>query len=369
MNVIRPALALLAVLGLVTAAPLAAARAQGETARMTGRVTDASGAALPGVTVTVTPAKSGKPLVVVTDAVGQYQTPAIPPGSYAVAFEMPGFETRTNPSVVLNAGEVFVLDRTLGLAQLTETVTVTGEVPKPAPSAPLPALRKRPEIIPVHRPLLASICGPDKPEAEDLTVGHIVGHRDETRRELYGPGDILVVDVGADMGLKQGDNYIVRRKFQYGDKSVPAKQATFGGQSAGLVQVVETAPATSVAVVVYACAEFMAGDGLVPFEPLPVLAAEESGEPSFEEPAHIVFGELGRATGGTNQLMVIDRGYSQGVVRGQRFTLFRHSVVSGGPVIRVGDGVVVAVRPQSATIRIDRANDAVEVGALVALHR
>jgi len=31
--------------------------------------------------------------------------------------------------------------------------------------------------------------------------------------------------------------------------------------------------------------------------------------------------------------------------------------------------VVVAIRPQSATIRIDRSNDAVEVGTLVALHR
>lgn len=368
MNAFRSALALTAVLGLMTDAP-AGATAQGEQGRMTGRVTDGSGAALPGVTVTITPPKSGKPVVVVTDAVGQYQTPPLPAGTYAVSFEMSGFETRTNPTVVLNAGEVFILDRQLGLAQLTETVTVTGEVPKPPPAVPLTPLRKRPEIVPVPRPLLASVCGPDKPGEEDLTVGHIVGHRDEPRREMFGPGDVLVVDVGADSGLKQGDNYVVRRRFQYGDKSVPLKQATFGGQSAGLVQVVEASPAVAVAIVVYACAEFMAGDGLAAFEPLPVLAADAAGEPQFEDPARVVFGELGRATGTTNELMVIDRGFSQGVVRGQRFTLFRHSLANGGPVIRVGDGVVVAVRPQSATIRIDRANDAVEVGALVALHR
>jgi hypothetical protein len=271
--------------------------------------------------------------------------------------------------VVVNAGEVFILDRQLGLAQLTETVTVTGEVPKPPPAVPATPLRTRPEIVPVPKPLLASVCGPDKPGEDDVTLGHIVGHRDEPRRALFGPGDILVVDVGADMGLKQGDNYIVRRRFQYGDKGVPLKQATFGGQSAGVVQVVETSPAVAVAVVVYACAEFMAGDGLAAFEPLPVLAPDASGEPHFDDPARVVFGELGRATATTNELMVIDRGYSQGVVRGQRFTLFRHSAADGGPVIRVGDGVVVAVRPQSATIRIDRANDAVEVGALVALHR
>jgi hypothetical protein len=282
---------------------------------------------------------------------------------------MSGFESRTNPAVVIGAGEVFVLDRQLGLAQLTETVTVTGSVPKPPPALPLEPLRKKPEIVPIPKPLLASVCGPDKPGEDDVTVGHIVAHRDEPRRVLFGPGDVLVLDVGAEMGMKPGDNYTVRRRFQYGDKSVPIKQATFGGQTAGLVQVVETQPATSVAVVVYACAEFMAGDGLESFEPLPVVAPDGAGEPSFDDPAHVVFGELGRTTGSTNQLMVIDRGYNQGVVRGQRLTIFRPAAATGGPVIRIGDGIVVAVRPQSATIRIDRANDAVDVGSLVALHR
>ena len=100
-----------------------------------------------------------------------------------------------------------------------------------------------------------------------------------------------------------------------------------------------------------------------------MLAPDASGEPQFGDPAQVVFGELGRTTGTTHQLMVIDRGYAQGVVRGQRITLFRPALASGGPVVRIGDGVVVAVRPQSATIRIERANDAVEVGTLVAVHR
>ncbi len=345
-------------------------RAQ-ETGRLTGRVTDSSGLGLPGATVTIAASTSSKPVVVVTDAVGQYQTPALTPGTYAVTFEMSGFETKTNPSVVVGPGEVFVLDRQLGLAQLTETVTVTGEVPKPPPAIPLVPLRTRHEIIPVPKPLLASVCGPEKPGDEDLTVGHIIGHRDEPRRELFGPGDVLLLDVGTDMGMKQGDNYVVRRRFQIGDRSLTLKkkQVTYGGQAAGLVQVVETSPESAVAVVVYACAEFMAGDGLTPFEPLPVVTVEAAGDPQFTDPAKVVFGELGRATATANQLMVIDRGYVQGVARGQRFTLFRSSVVTGGPATRLGDGVVIAVRPQSATIRIDRANDAIEVGTLVALHR
>ncbi|MCC7181558.1 MAG: carboxypeptidase regulatory-like domain-containing protein, partial [Acidobacteria bacterium] len=226
-------------LAVVVTAVAGAIGVQPDQSRLTGRVTDGSGAALPGATVTIA-GPGSRPIVVVTDEVGQYQTPPLQPGSYSVTFEMSGFETRTNPTIVLGPGEVFVLDRQLGLAALTETVTVTGEAPKPPPppAAPLPPLRTRPQAVPVPKTMLASVCGPDKPVEVSYTVGHIAAHRDDPRRELYGPGDVLLVDVGADMGMKAGQNFVVRRRFRYGDKSAPAKHATFGEHTAGLVQVV-----------------------------------------------------------------------------------------------------------------------------------
>lgn len=360
----------LAVLVATLAGPVAIG-AQADQSRLTGRVTDGSGGALPGATVTMTGPGASRPVTVVTDEVGQYQTPPLPPGAYSVTFEMSGFETRTNPTIVLGPGEVFVLDRQLGLAALTETVTVTGEAPKPPPppAAPLPPLRTRPQAVPVPKAMLASVCGPDKPADVSYTVGHIAAHRDDPRRELYGPGDVLLVDVGADMGMKAGQNFVVRRRFRYGDKSAPAKHATFGEHTAGLVQVVDTTPETSVVVVVYACGEFMAGDALEPFDPMPVVTAQAEGSPQFGDPARIVFGELGRVTSGPQQLMVIDRGFNQGVARGQRLTIFRRSMGERGPATSVGDAIVVVTRPQSATIRIERVSDVVEVGDLVALHR
>jgi hypothetical protein len=89
-----------------------AVAAQPDQARLTGRVTDGSGGALPGVTVTLTSSRS-KPISVVSDSVGQYQTPPLPAGTYAVTFELSRFEARTNPTVVLGPGEVFILDREL----------------------------------------------------------------------------------------------------------------------------------------------------------------------------------------------------------------------------------------------------------------
>ena len=68
-------------------------------------------------------------------------------------------------------------------------------------------------------------------------------------------------------------------------------------------------------------------------------------------------------------MMVIDRGIMQGVQRGQRLTIFRRSSGAAGVPVSIGDGVIIAVRADSATMRIDRATDAVMVGDLVALHR
>ena len=67
--------------------------------------------------------------------------------------------------------------------------------------------------------------------------------------------------------------------------------------------------------------------------------------------------------------MVIDRGAAQGAERGQRLTVFRRSLGERGPVVQVADAIIIAVRPESATIRIERASDAVTIGDLVALHR
>jgi hypothetical protein len=363
----RVTIQFLATVLLLAAAGLAAA--QSGMGRFTGRVTDDSGGALPGVTVTLTAPHLPGPVVLFTDKVGHYESPPLTPGVYAVTFVMAGFATGTS-QVALRPGEVFVVDRQLALAAVTETVTVTG-APPPTPSAAPepPALSSRPATVPLPSGLTASVCGPTAPAEFRDTVGHIVGHRDHPKRELYGSGDVLLLDAGGDTGMAAGQHVVVRRRFRIGDKGTPLKQATFGEHTAALLQVVQATTAGAVAVVVYACGEFMAGDAIERFEPSLVTAPQPQGEPQFDDPAHVVFGELGREMGTPRELMVIDRGFSRGVVRGQRITIFRRSHGSQGPVVRVGHGTIMAVRAQSATMQIDAANDAVTVGDMVALHR
>jgi hypothetical protein len=355
-------------LALLPAVAIDRVSAQTQESHLTGRVTDGSGGALPGVTVTIAAPHLATPLSATTDSLGQYSSAVLPPGTYSVAFELSGFETRTNGNIVVRPAEVFILDRELPLATVTETVQVTA----PAPPPPAPPVRlpppPRPQARPVPKEVLASVCGPRQPTEVNLAIGRIVAHRDHADRELFGPGDVLELNAGDNQGVSSGQNLVVRRRFRIGDKGAPLKYAEYGEQTAGLVQVVETRSDSSSAVVVYLCGELFAGDAVEPFDPQPLLSALAPGEPQFDEPAHIVLGDNGAIVGAERQMMVIDRGIMQGVQRGQRLTIFRRAKPDR-PVVTIGDGIIVSVRSDSATIRIERATDAVTVGDMVALHR
>ncbi len=94
-----------------------------------GKVTDESGAVLPGVTVTVTGPTLQQPLVAVTTGTGAYQFPNVPIGKFTVTFEMSGFKKVTRPDVVIESGFNAGIDAKLELGALTEEVTVSGASP------------------------------------------------------------------------------------------------------------------------------------------------------------------------------------------------------------------------------------------------
>lgn len=94
-----------------------------------GKVTDASGAVMPGVTVTVTGTGLQVPRTAVTTETGAYQFPSLPIGTYAITFELQGFKKVTRPDVLIVAGFNAPIDQALEVGQLTEEVTVSGASP------------------------------------------------------------------------------------------------------------------------------------------------------------------------------------------------------------------------------------------------
>lgn len=99
-------------------------------ASIDGVVTDESGAALPGVTVTATsPSLQVPALTQVTDGEGCYRFIDLPRGTYQIRFELTGFDPRLRTDLVVNAGFAARVDVQMKVGTLQETVTVSGASP------------------------------------------------------------------------------------------------------------------------------------------------------------------------------------------------------------------------------------------------
>jgi outer membrane receptor protein involved in Fe transport len=105
------------------------AAAQQTTGSITGRVLDDQGAAVPGATVTARHTETGFVRTDVSDAEGIYRLNALPVGPYDVVTELQGFTRVEQKGLVVNVGQNIELNVGLKLAQLAETITVTGESP------------------------------------------------------------------------------------------------------------------------------------------------------------------------------------------------------------------------------------------------
>ena len=325
-----------------------------------GAITDSSGGALPGVSVTATSLDGGVLATAVTDGTGAYELQALATGQVRLSFQLDGFAA-ADALVTIGATKVTVVHNRLELAAVTETVVVVGRAAdSPAFRAPPP-----PVVIPVPAHDRDSVCGPAKPGATPGSFGTIRSRRD-TNRELYSTDDEVVVDGGTVDGLEVGQNVAVRRYFRAGDA---AGAPITGEHTAGVMQIVAAHEHVSRAVVVYACDELRKGDFLAPFTPEPLRSPDPVGIPAFDAAARILYADAGQMLGAPRRLMVIDRGREHGIHAGERLTLFRRGHGGAAKPSIVGDAVVVAVRSESATIRVEGVSDAIAAGDWAAPQR
>ena len=96
------------------------------TGRLSGVITDRSGAVMPGVTVTVTGPQRAS---TVTDRQGRYRFAALQPGQYTITAELPGFNV-AQAAVEVKVGAEAKWSPTIEVASLAESITVAGASPR-----------------------------------------------------------------------------------------------------------------------------------------------------------------------------------------------------------------------------------------------
>ncbi len=103
--------------------------AQRDMGTVLGTVTDATGAVVPGATVTITEEATGITNVVQSDASGNYIRPLLKPGSYTVSVEADGFKKAVQTGVFLQSAARVQANFSLELGAVTETIEVTAQPP------------------------------------------------------------------------------------------------------------------------------------------------------------------------------------------------------------------------------------------------
>ena len=117
------------VIGLVVVLAATIGLAQEYRGTILGRVTDPSGAAVPGASVAVQSVETGVIARSTSNDTGNYQVPFLTPGEYTVSIEHSGFKTVRRPGIRVEVNQPVTVDIALEIGATSDSVTVTEQVP------------------------------------------------------------------------------------------------------------------------------------------------------------------------------------------------------------------------------------------------
>src|SRR5215510_583638 len=113
----------------ITLFPGAPVHAQVTGATLSGTVTDASGAVIPGVMVSIKNRATGVARNITTDEVGFYSAPNLLAGNYDVTASQPGFSTVVQSNIALAVGAQQQLNISMKVGETAQVVEVTAAAP------------------------------------------------------------------------------------------------------------------------------------------------------------------------------------------------------------------------------------------------
>ena len=198
--------------------------------------------------------------------------------------------------------------------------------------------------------LSEAACGGFIEQTPQASAGQIVGAEEERERRVFGEGDLVFVDAGAQGGVRVGQEFsVVRPRGRFRSK-FSRKGGALGvyTQEVGRLRVVRVRDRVSVARVTLACSDVLLGDllRLAAARPVPEARAEVSldrfAEPTGKATGRIVLARDGREMVSRDQIVFIDLGGEDGVKAGDYLTVFRPE--NHGTIVEYGDENVANAR-------------------------
>lgn len=166
-----------------------------------GRITDATGAAVPDVKVTITNVATGEQSQAVSTNVGGYTVPFLRPGRYNVSAESAGFKRVLREDIEVRVGDAVTVDLEMQVGDVAESVTVTDEAPLLQEST-----ASRGEVLDNLRVTQLPLNGRNPINFTNLTPGVIFAGNPQFTRP-FDNGDNVNFSING--GLRQTNSYLL----------------------------------------------------------------------------------------------------------------------------------------------------------------
>ena len=209
---------------------------------------------------------------------------------------------------------------------------------------------------------------------DEPVTGRLVAAEYEDSRRMYGVGDIVYTDVGARDGLMAGQEFwIIRPEHEvHGAGRVEETIGRFYATPAR-AKVVCVQDATAILELTESCEPAYLGDGLIPFEPIPIPLVRASApltqcDPSSGKTTGQIIEVKDRATPvGTDSVVFLDLGEEDGLYPGDFLTVYRPR--GDGRVLRtlLGEAAVLWTKGRTCVAKVTSMVDSMRVGDFVEL--
>ena len=216
--------------------------------------------------------------------------------------------------------------------------------------------------------MAVACAAPPVVATEPADAIRIAGSQDVVGRSTFGLPEVLVLDGGANRGLKVDTLYYVRRLYRTAETQhdkLPHSIVT-----AGWVRVVAVNEKMSLVGPVHMCGDLRVGDYLEPFVAPVVqeggmMAPLVQSELNFDEYTRVLHGDVERQSTGSNEFATLDHGFDHNIRVGTRFAIYRDLKLAQNPLKRIGEAVAVSVGPSMTLVRVTSSRDAIFIGDLM----